>query len=101
MKGKVGEALAFGLPAAMTPVAAEGMYIDDGVHGFVADEPAALAERLVCLMRDDEVWLDLSCRGRLLVEERFSPRAVRPLLAGVLNGAPATEPVAGRTPRYG
>jgi glycosyltransferase involved in cell wall biosynthesis len=93
IKGKVGEALALGVPTAMTSIAAEGMYIDDGVHGLVADDPAALAEGIVRLLRDDDLWLRLSRQGRRLVEERFSPVAVRPLLARLLDGL-ASRPVA-------
>lgn len=87
MKGKVGEALSLGVPAALTPVAAEGMYIDDGVHAFVAEDPDSLAERVVQLLTDDDVWLGMSWRGRRLIDERFSPQAVRPLLEAALGSA--------------
>ena len=91
IKGKVGEALSLGVPTAMTAVAAEGMHIDDGVHALVADDPAALAERIVRLLRDDDLWLQLSRRGRQLVEQRFSPKAVLPLLESLLDGLPPHE----------
>src|SRR5262249_31061824 len=79
VKGKVGEALALGVPTVMTSVAAEGMHIVDDVHGIVADDPEELAERLVRLMSDNDLWLRLSRRGQQLVQEQFSPSAVRPL----------------------
>ena len=43
MKGKVGEALATGLPVVLTSVAAEGMGLVDGEHVLVADTAEAFA----------------------------------------------------------
>jgi GT2 family glycosyltransferase/glycosyltransferase involved in cell wall biosynthesis len=94
LKGKVGEALSLGVPTAMTAIAAEGMHIDDGVHALVADQPAELADRIVRLMRDDDLWFQLSRSGQKLIEQRFSPEAVRPLLDRLLDGGSGPE----RTP---
>jgi GT2 family glycosyltransferase/glycosyltransferase involved in cell wall biosynthesis len=85
IKGKVGEALALGVPMAMTAIAAEGMHIEDGVHALVADDPAGLAARIVRLMQDDDLWLSLARGGQRLAAERFSPGAVLPLLEGLLD----------------
>ncbi len=85
IKGKVGEALSLGVPTVLTSIAAEGMYIEDGVHALVADDPAELAARIVRLMRDDDLWLGLARRGQGLVAERFSPSAVLPLLQELLD----------------
>jgi O-antigen biosynthesis protein len=93
MKGKVGEALSVGVPSVITPIAAEGMYIEDGVHALVAEDPAAMAERIVRLMRDDDLWLKLSKEGRRLVERRFSPSAVLPLLEQLLDNVARRESV--------
>jgi glycosyltransferase involved in cell wall biosynthesis len=91
MKGKVGEALSVGVPMAMTTVAAEGMYIENGVHALVADDPDMLADGIVQLLQDDDLWVRLSNRGQRLVEERYSPRAVLPLLEQLLGNLPCRE----------
>ena len=87
VKGKVGEALSLGLPMAMTSIAAEGMHIQDGVTGMVSDDPAGLADRIVQLMADDDLWRRLSARGRELISERFGPRAAQAAILGVLREA--------------
>ena len=47
MKGKIGMAMAFGLPVVTTSVGAEGMGLVDGTHALVADDPASFAEAVV------------------------------------------------------
>lgn len=92
VKGKVGEALAQGVPTVMTSIAAEGMNVDDGVHGIVTDDPETMAAHIVRLLADDVAWHALSQSGRTLVTERCSPEAVRPLLDAVLRGAAEARP---------
>jgi GT2 family glycosyltransferase len=75
MKGKIGEALAHGLPVVTTPSGAEGM--DGNGAMLVAEGPQELAAAAVSLLRDDVLWTELADKGRALVEERWSPRAVQ------------------------
>lgn len=84
VKGKVGESLAFGLPMVMTSIAAEGMHVDDGIHGLVADEAPGFAARVVELMEDDDLWRRVSMRGRDLISQRFGPGAARSAIMTVL-----------------
>src|SRR5262249_38799860 len=53
MKGKVGEAMAAGLPVVTTSIGAEGMELEDGVTALVADTPEAFAEAVRRLCTDD------------------------------------------------
>lgn len=92
VKGKVGEALALGVPTVMTSIAAEGMHVEDGVHAFVADDPETMAALIVRLFADDAIWHALSRRGRALVTDRCSPAAVRPLLDAVLRATGEAHP---------
>ena len=87
VKGKVGEALSLGLPMAMTSIAAEGMHIEDGATGMVCDDPAGLADRIVALMDDDDLWRRLSASGRELISEHFGPRAAQAAILTVLREA--------------
>jgi hypothetical protein len=96
MKGKIGQAMSFGLPVVTTSIGAEGMRLVDGETALVADEPEAFAEAVVRLHRDDALWLRLSENGRRHVEANFSETAVLgllrtlfPVLAGGTAGAAA------------
>ena len=80
MKGKIGQAMAFGLPVVTTSVGAEGMRLLDGETALVADDPASFAAAVVRLYRDDQLWRRLSENGRGHVERHFSGQAVRGLL---------------------
>lgn len=84
VKGKVLEAMSYGLPVVMTPVAAEGTHAVHGEHALIAETPAAFADAIVTLHRDDALWLRLSKAGRLLVETYFSYNAVKTQLAALL-----------------
>jgi O-antigen biosynthesis protein len=76
VKGKIGEALAHGLPVVTTSVGAEGMGLADRVHAMIRDDPRELADAIVELHTDRDLWRRLSEGGREHVERRFSPRAV-------------------------
>ena len=87
VKGKVGEAMSHGVPVVGTPVAMEGMYIEHEVSGWIAEDPRALADGVVALLRDDDLWSRISRAGRdhidgLLGERGFESQ-VREALAAV------------------
>ena len=85
VKGKVGEALTFGVPMVMTPIASEGMHLLHGQHALIAEDPAEFAKNVVALLHDDELWHKLSLAGRLLIGERFSVEVTREMVGNVLN----------------
>jgi GT2 family glycosyltransferase/glycosyltransferase involved in cell wall biosynthesis len=63
IKGKIGSAMAQGLPVVATPLAAEGMSLTDGVNILVADGAAALADRIAALYHDEALWNRVSAAG--------------------------------------
>ncbi len=73
MKGKVTQALAIGLPVVTTPIGAEGLPVCDGEQMLIGVTPAELAERAICILRDDELWTRLSAAGLDLANEVCSP----------------------------
>jgi len=91
MKGKIGEALSFGVPVVTTSVGAEGFGIVNGVHALVADTPEEFAQAVCRVMGDEVLWERLSGGGKQLLEERWSSAQMRErletLLSELLTGA--------------
>jgi hypothetical protein len=86
MKGKVAQSMIHGLPVVATSIGAEGMGLETGTHLLVADEPAAFAEEVIALLRDDDLWQRLSQQGRRHIEQTLSREAVRQQLEAVFGG---------------
>jgi len=86
MKGKVGEALAAGLPVVLTSVAAEGMGLVDGEHVLVADTAADFAQCVARLHEDEELWYRLRRAGREHVAAHFGVDRMRRAAAVMLEG---------------
>jgi glycosyltransferase involved in cell wall biosynthesis/tetratricopeptide (TPR) repeat protein len=91
MKGKISEALAYGVPVVTTSVGAEGIGIVNGVHALVADTPTEFADAVCRLMEDGALWDRLSTAGKRLLEERWGSARMRKrletLLSELLKGA--------------
>lgn len=83
MKGKIGEALAHGLPVVTTPTGAEGFAAVEQ-HLLVQEEPESFADAVIRLYSQEELWNRLSRESRLHAERHYSPAAVRPLISGLL-----------------
>lgn len=80
MKGKVGEALAHGLPVVTTPIGAEGMDLVDGREVLIAESADAFANAVVRLHQDRAMWERMAEAGRESVERRYGIAAVASLL---------------------
>ena len=94
MKGKVGEALAAGLPVVTTSIGAEGM-VDGAPESSglaVADDPQAFADAVVRLIRDDAEWTELAEAGRAHVARHYGHAPVAEALEQLL-AAESTRPV--------
>lgn len=72
LKGKVVGALAHGVPCVLSPVAAEGIRVLDGVEAFVADSPTAWANAIALLYKDEARWNEMSRAARTLAEREYS-----------------------------
>jgi glycosyltransferase involved in cell wall biosynthesis len=69
----VQEAMAVGLPVIASPVGGVPHLVRDGENGFLVPhgDPAALAERMVRILRDEALRERLAAAGRAVAEERF------------------------------
>ena len=68
IKGKVGEAMSYGVPVVGTSVAMEGMGSEHRLTAWEADDAEAFAQGIVELYEDEELWEAVSEAGRSLVE---------------------------------
>lgn len=68
---KILEAMATGTPVVSTPVGCEGLDVKDGENIMIADNAPEFAKKIVALMSDAELWMDVSRQGRKLVEEKY------------------------------
>ncbi|HKG11881.1 MAG TPA: glycosyltransferase [Pyrinomonadaceae bacterium] len=86
INGKIGEALAHGLPVVTTNVGAAGLALRDGEEALIADSPEDLAAASVRLYTDAALWRRLSDKGYEHVERHFSPRVVRKVVNDSVRG---------------
>ena len=89
LKGKVTQSLAAGLPVVTTTIGAEGLDATDGEQILIADDDEALADRVVRLLTNDELWTSVSAAGQELADGLCSPQVMRMRLAEILEAGPA------------
>jgi O-antigen biosynthesis protein len=97
MKGKVGMAMAMGLPVVTTSIGAEGMGLVDGTNALVADDAASFAAAVVRLYRDDDLWSSISEEARRFAGQEWSPEAMKERLMLLLNRTRASASMTPRT----
>jgi glycosyltransferase involved in cell wall biosynthesis len=71
MKNKVLEALAIGIPLVATPLSIDGIAARHG-HSVIVAEVSEFADAVLALLDDETLRLQLSQRGRELVESEYT-----------------------------
>ena len=75
VKGKVVEALKFGLPIVTTPTGAQG--IPDSSHAIgIAESPEEMAKAILKLLTEDKLWLKQSAASLQLIKNLYSTDAM-------------------------
>jgi glycosyltransferase involved in cell wall biosynthesis len=72
LKGKVLQAMSYGLPVVTTPVGAEGISLTDGENVLIAEDAADFARKTVNAYVDQTLWEKLSGSALHFVEENAS-----------------------------
>jgi glycosyltransferase involved in cell wall biosynthesis len=85
VKGKVNQAMSHGLPVVLTTLAAEGMYLEDGVDALIQDEAGAMATAIDRAYHDEALWLRLSDAALDSVRRHFSVDRAREALRRALD----------------
>ena len=84
IKGKIGIAMAAGLPVVATPMAAEGMSLTDGENILVADGTDAFVNAVVRIYRDEALWRSISRNGLAFADNAWGAVAAWGILATIL-----------------
>jgi glycosyltransferase involved in cell wall biosynthesis len=84
IKGKIGTAMAVGLPVVATSLAAEGMSLTEGENILVADSAEGLADTLAKIYQDEALWSRISENGIVFAEQAWGADAAWRILAAIL-----------------
>lgn len=77
MKGKIGEAMSFGLPVVTTTTGIEGFGLTPGKHALVGDTPRAFADHVIALLRDAALRQRVGYAGHRFISDHYSDVAVQ------------------------
>ena len=83
IKGKINEAMKFGIPVVATACAVEGMHLVPEADVLVSDDPQAFAHAIVRAYTDEALWAQLSQGGLQNVRRHFSIDAALPAVRRV------------------
>ena len=75
-----------GVPVAGTPVAVEGIEVEDGRHCLIADDPAGLASALRSILADRDNSRRMGAEARSLIAEGYTWRTIGPQFTKVVDG---------------
>ena len=92
MKGKVGEALASGLPMVTTSIGAEGMDLEDEKTAMIADSADMFANAIVRTCTDPALHRRLSEGGRAHMQRRWDPASIEQGLLEAFEGLHGLRP---------
>lgn len=76
-KGKLGEALSYGIPTVCTSVGAEGFESIEQFGVIVTDSPTEMAEEIFKLHESNDLWSSVSDLGKIYCKENLSSMAMR------------------------
>ena len=71
-KGKLARSGSYGVPAVVTPLAAEGMNLEHNKHVLIAKSPESFAENIIKLYLDKTLWEKLSINIYEYTKKQFS-----------------------------
>ncbi|NQE46637.1 Trehalose synthase [ANME-1 cluster archaeon GoMg2] len=72
LSASTAEAMACGLPAVITDFGDNRKWVEDGVSGFIVPlkDPKALAEKIIYLLKHEDVRTEFGIRNRKIIEDR-------------------------------
>ncbi len=86
IKGKIVTSLSYGVPVVATSIAAEGMGLRHEEDILVADAPDVMADQILRLYEDADLWQRLSANGYQAFQDKFSLAVGAGKVLAVLDG---------------
>lgn len=71
IKGKLLDAMQYGLPSVTSTIGAEGMHGELGWNGYIEDETTNFTEKAILLYSDENLWNTAQGKGFDLIKKRF------------------------------
>lgn len=90
IKGKIGSAMAIGLPVVATPLAAEGMSLTDGENILVAESAESFANAIVKLYQTEPLWSKISHNSMAFAKNAWGAEAAWHALNTILTDLDVT-----------
>ncbi|MHB8056991.1 MAG: glycosyltransferase [Desulfuromonadaceae bacterium] len=84
MKGKIGEAMAHGVPVVTTSVGAEGMGLVHGENALIADSSQEFAAAVLELLGNPDLYVKVRKNAIQLIDDNFTPPHVAKKMINVL-----------------
>ena len=84
VKGKINQAMLYGVPVVATPIAAEGMHLVDGANCVLASTAPEFARKMMAAYRNCTLWGGLVRGGYQNIEDFFSMAAATRNIAQML-----------------
>jgi len=84
VKGKIGTAMAVGLPIVATTLAAEGMSLSDGENILVVDGAEPFANAVAKIYQDEAFWNCISQNGMTFADKAWGAEVAWGMLAAIL-----------------
>ncbi|MES2025434.1 MAG: glycosyltransferase [Pseudomonadota bacterium] len=84
IKGKIGTAMAVGLPVVATTLAAEGMSLTEEENILVADGAEKFADTIIKIYQDEALWNRISQNGLMFADKAWGAEAAWGILAEIL-----------------
>ncbi len=76
MKGKIGEAMAHGVPVVTTSVGAQGMGLTDRKNVMIADTPRSFADAVLELLNDNSLYETVRKNAMKIIADNYTPKRV-------------------------
>lgn len=84
VKGKIVQAMEYGLPVVTTKVGAEGMYLVDSKSAMVALDAADFSEKIYQLYSDKLLWDTVSSNSEKVLNDHFSREVAKKALKKII-----------------
>ena len=86
VKGKIGDALSYGLPVVTTSVGAEGIGLRHGEDAMIVDDPQGFADAVVQVYCQREMWQRLADNGYKHIEKHYTPQVLNEKINAIMKG---------------